>query len=127
MRALTPDDAARLFRQKFWEPCGLGQLSQAVATAYYDAAVNTGPAQAARFAQRACNSLLGSGLAVDGCMGPKTRQALKDGDSRQLVGRMLQERDQFYINLAASKPSLACFLQGWRNRVDDLRRYLGLC
>lgn len=127
VRALTSDDAARLFQLKFWEPFGLGQLSQAVATAYYDAAVNTGPAQAARFAQRACNSLLGSGLAVDGCMGKLTRKALIDGASRQLVGRMLQERDQFYINLAASKPSLACFLQGWRNRVDDLRRYLGLC
>lgn len=127
VRALTPDDAARLFRQKFWEPYGLSQLSQAVATAYYDAAVNTGTAQATRIAQRACNEVFGSGLVVDGKFGPKTRHALKDGASFELVDAMLSGRDKFYIQLANQKPSLACFLKGWRNRVDDLRSYLGLC
>ena len=126
VRALTPDDAARLFRMKFWEPYGLGDLPQIVATVHYDCSVNTGPAQATRIAQRACNEVLGSGLVVDGKFGPKTRQALKDGTSFELVDALLTGRDKFYITLANQKPSLACFLRGWRNRVKDLRRYTGV-
>lgn len=126
VRALTPDDAAQLFRMKFWEPYGLGDLPQIVATVHYDCSVNTGPSQATRIAQRACNAVLGSGLAVDGKFGPKTRQALKDGSSFELVDAMLTGRDKFYIQLANSKSDLYTFLKGWRNRVKDLRRYTGV-
>lgn len=126
VRALTPEDAARLFKLKFWEPYMLCDLSQIVATVHYDCSVNTGPAQATRIAQRACNEVLGSGLVVDGKFGPKTRKALKDGSSFNLVDAMLSERERFYALLVEQKPSLACFLIGWLNRVNGLRRFVGL-
>ena len=37
---------------------------------------------------------------------------------------MLDQREQFYRDLVAAKPSQEVFLKGWLNRVTDLRRYV---
>ena len=37
---------------------------------------------------------------------------------------MIDQRERFYNNLVAAKPSQEVFLHGWINRVDDLRRYV---
>ncbi len=125
IRALTPDAAARLFYDRFWQPLKCGRLPFAVAACLYDAAVNCGPGQAVRFAQRAANRTRAADLAVDGKLGPLTLRQLMRGGAG-LAGAMLEEREAFYRRLVAQKPSQAVFLAGWLNRVDALRQFLGL-
>ena len=93
IRSLTPEQAAGLFRQRFWDAQNLGVLPQLTATCHYDCSVNTGPSQAARIAQRACNSLgLPQKLKVDGIFGRLTHTALKEYSSEALVRALIDER-----------------------------------
>ena len=125
IRALTPDDAARLFYDRFWRPLCCGQLPYPIAAALYDAAVNCGPRQAVRFAQVAANRARAAGLVEGGLLGPLTMRILLRGDAG-LASAMLDEREEFYRRLAAAKPAQAVFLAGWLNRTNALRRFLGL-
>ena len=128
IRKLTAAQAAALFRERFWAPLHCDDYAQPVALALYDAAVNCGPAQAVRFAQRAVNAM-GGQLDVDGKLGALTRAELivtgGDDDGHALASAICDQREAFYRRLAESKPPLSVFLGGWLNRVKDLRKKLG--
>lgn len=90
---LTPDSAKALYQSRYWNAIGGDKLPPALATVALDAAVNqgVGPARAM--------------LAASG------------GDPM----RMLQLRAQAYQNIAANNPAKAQYLQGWLNRLNDLK------
>lgn len=127
MRDVTPDQARAMFRQEFWNSLRLDDYPFGVALALYDAAVNCGCAQSVKFAQRGYNACVGPNgvrLAVDGKAGPLTRKALCAHATPAVLTAMLDARRRFYEELAANKPSQAVFLDGWTNRVNDLRACL---
>lgn len=127
MRDVTPDQARAMFRREFWNSLRLDDYPFGVALALYDAAVNCGCAQSVKFAQRGYNACVGPNgvrLAVDGKAGPLTRKALCAHATPAVLTAMLDARRRFYEELAANKPSQAVFLDGWTNRVDDLRACL---
>lgn len=129
IRALTKEQAAKLFHQKFWQPYHMDELPMRSAAAHYDCMMNCGARQATLLTQRACNCFVGPygvKLAVDGAFGPKTRQFLKQYTTPQLLAKMIGLREDFYINLCASKPSFMPFKKGWLNRCRGLRQYLGV-
>lgn len=124
---VTPERARAMFRREFWDRLGLDEFSFGVALTLYDAAVNCGCAQSVRLAQRGYNACVGPNgvrLAVDGKAGPLTRAALSAHATPAVLTAMLDARQRFYEELAASKPSQAVFLNGWTNRVNDLRACL---
>lgn len=127
MRDVTPDQARAMFRQEFWNSLRLDEFPFDVALPLYDAAVNCGCAQSVKFAQRGYNACVGPNgvrLAVDGKAGPLTRKALCAHATPAVLTAMLDARQRFYEELAANKPSQAVFLDGWTNRVNDLRACL---
>lgn len=127
MRDVTPDQARAMFRREFWNSLRLDDYPFGVALALYDAAVNCGCAQSVKFAQRGYNACVGPNgvrLAVDGKAGPLTRKALCAHATPAVLTAMLDARRRFYEELAANKPSQAVFLDGWTNRVNDLRACL---
>lgn len=127
IRALTPQQAAELFKVKFWDAYNLSSLPQLIATIHYDCAVNTGPKQATFITQRACNTLVGPygvKLAVDGALGPQTRKFLTLHATSTLATAMIEQRKGFYINLAQDKPDFAPFQRGWLNRANALQSYV---
>ena len=63
------------------------------------------------------------GLAVDGIVGPKTRAACEQNISA-LARTAIFYREDYYYELARSKPSFRKFLTGWLNRTRDLREYI---
>ncbi|HIU17692.1 MAG TPA: hypothetical protein IAB01_04475 [Candidatus Avidesulfovibrio excrementigallinarum] len=126
VRALTARQAATLFRHEFWDRLNLDDLPLRPACVLYDAAVNCGPAQSVRIAQRGYNSCVGPygvKLVVDGRLGPHSRAALA-ADTDTIIKAMLKERRRFYRQLAEGNPSQAVFLDGWINRVDALESAL---
>jgi len=132
IKALTPKQAEELFRIAFWDRLRLDDLPTLTAIVTYDAAVNTGRGQAARFLQRACNTFNGEALAVDGAIGPLTRaRALQIGmvSDGCLAELCLQERSAFHRMLAANSPypdgrDYRDFLIGWLNRTSAGHRYI---
>lgn len=123
---LTRDQAASLFRWQFWDKLKLGLIPLRPAVVLYDAAVNSGPAQSVKLAQRGYNHCVtyGQPLVVDGIMGPATRAAMQMADTDKALTAMLDAREAFFQAIVANNPSQQVFLRGWINRVDDLRRYV---
>jgi lysozyme family protein len=126
IRSLTETQAAGLFRWQMWNTLNLDLIPLRPAVVIYDAAVNSGPRQSVKFAQRGYNACVAYGqpLDADGIMGPATRAAMQQADTDKILMAMLDQREQFYHKLVADDPSQEVFLDGWINRVTDLRRYV---
>ncbi len=89
-----------------------------VSLAHFDACVNTGVAQGAKFLQRTV------GTRDDGMVGPLTLGALTAALERESPGalavRLARQRIPFYRDLAMHDPEQRVFLKGWLNRVGLL-------
>ena len=119
IRSLDLADVEKLYENKFWKKAKCDKIkSEMVAVKVFDMAVNMGPGQAWRIAQRACNSL-GTALKVDGKAGTQTLAAVNSLTDRDfmLVTNIRRGQDKFYETLIVKKPSLASFRLGWRRRA----------
>lgn len=127
-----------IFYEAFWQEPGLDRFnSLLIQIVLYDANVNVGRTQAVKFLQRACNSISPPALRkleVDGKIGPLTLSRVADlcsqDDGRKLVAAFLDQRMAFHNMLVSNSPypdgrNYKPFAAGWRNRVNDLRKYLG--
>lgn len=110
MRELPLELAQRIYLEKYWKPIRADDLPPGMRYATFDAAVNSGPAQATRWLQRAL------GVEADGVIGPKTLAAAYAQDANALRMRMLAQRLRFMTALG-NWPS---FSRGWARRIADL-------
>ena len=134
IRACTREQAAILFKKHFWDAQGCAALPLPLAVALYDGAVNMGPGRAVGQLQQAMNAVGEAQLdhytsiAEDGVSGPRTAELAEALEAANLpwfaARQILRLRDAFYRDLAARRPSLKVFLEGWRNRVKALSQYL---
>jgi lysozyme family protein len=110
MRELPLDLAKRIYLERYWLPVRADDLPPGIRYAVFDAAVNSGPRQAARWLQRAL------GVSVDGIIGPKTLAAAYEVNPIALRGRMLAQRLRFMTGLS----NWPAFSRGWARRIADL-------
>ena len=116
IRALTPEQAIALYATNYWEPAKCPALPPPLALVHFDAAVNDGVGQAARFLEQAV------GVPVDGIVGPITiAAAWKATDA---VEAYFAVREAFYRHLAQANPAEGVFLDGWLNRLANLKAFL---
>jgi lysozyme family protein len=110
MRELPLDLAKRIYLEKYWKPIRADDLPPGIRYAVFDGAVNSGPAQATRWLQRAL------GVEADGVIGPQTLAAAYAQDMNALRLRILAQRLRFM----ASLPNWPAFSRGWARRISDL-------
>lgn len=125
----------KIFFNAFWRDPGLDRFNSLhIQTVIYDCNVNTGRTQSAKCLQRALNFVAGgTPLKVDGKIGPKTlglANELGQGMGQAVAHSFLEYRQSFHNALVKNSPypdgrDYRPFAKGWRNRVDDLRRYVG--
>lgn len=130
-----------IFYKAFWRDPNLDRFPYLpIQTVVYDANVNTGRTQSAKFLQRACNDLShimecknSQTLVVDGIIGPKTCELVHflatDDNGLQLAVNFLSRRLDFHNMLVKNSPypdgrNYTPFAAGWRNRVNDLAKYI---
>jgi lysozyme family protein len=94
VRNLTYDDATAIYAQE-WNKEGCEALAPRLGEAFYDACVNCGLSRANQF-------------------------LVASSDWQGFI----DAREAFYRRLAAARPALGKFLEGWLNRTADLRKYL---
>ena len=115
---ITDAEVADIYKRQYWNPCKCDVLPKGVDLLVFDAAVNTGVKQAAKFLQRAL------GVDDDGSIGPATIQALtndvKNGMTADIIENLLSQRRSFYLEIIENKPSLSVFKKGWLARADRL-------
>lgn len=110
MRELPLDLAQRIYKNRYWDAVQAEHLPADVRYAVFDAAVNSGVAQAAKWLQRAC------GVKDDGVIGPQTIRAANALHPEGLKRKMLAQRLRFMATLA----NWPAFGRGWANRIADL-------
>lgn len=110
MRELPLDLAQRIYKDRYWDAVQAEHLPADVRYAVFDAAVNSGVAQAAKWLQRAC------GVKDDGVIGPQTIRAANALHPEGLKRKMLAQRLRFMATLA----NWPAFGRGWANRIADL-------
>lgn len=125
MRNLPLATARQIYRDEYLVKPGFADLPSDVAAELFDTGVNMGPAKATEFLQRATNALNGSGLSVDGRMGPATKSAVKaylssrSNASSILVKALNCLQGVRYIEIVEGKPTQRKFINGWlANRVE---------
>lgn len=131
------DHVDKLFYLAFWRDPDVDSLKYLpVQTVFYDTAVNTGRRQTAKFLQRACNSISPSylpKLEVDGMIGPLTLARVHDlcnlDGGQKLAAASCDKRMDFHNMLVDNSPykdgrDYRPFAKGWRNRVNDLKKYV---
>ncbi len=96
VKNLSQDQAKSIYKARYWDPIGGDQLPPATAAVAFDAAVNQGVSYAKQLIE-------------------------KTGGDPQ---KMLAQRMQDYTELAKRDPSKAPLLNGWLNRLQDVRANL---
>lgn len=107
VRALSRDEAAAIYRARYWDAVRGDDLPAGVDLAAFDWAVNSGPRRAILGLQRAV------GAEPDGSMGPLTLAATRASDPRLVVRQLCAARLSFLERLRTWR----AFGRGWKARV----------
>lgn len=92
---LTPERAAQIYADEYWEPLACDCLEFPVNVAVFDTAVNCGVDRAGRWA--------------------------RESDD---IKTFLDRRMQHYIDLVNRNDRFRKFMRGWTNRLNDLRKFV---
>jgi lysozyme family protein len=108
VRALTQDEAAAIYRKRYWEPAACDDLPAGVDLAMFDCAVNQGLSRARRFLQQAAK------VKADGKIGPVTMAAVKSMEGKSLLCEFMARRMNSYGSL---QTLFKTFGLGWSRRL----------
>lgn len=115
---------AREIYYREWEETHCAELAWPLNQVHFDGCVNVGVGQQTKFIQRA------AGVVADGVWGPRTKraviEAVNDIGPVALARHICDQKEGFYRRLAFDKPEKERFLEGWLNRLNDLRLDCGL-
>lgn len=115
VRGINKDLAKLIYKELFWEPMMLPQVSNAkVASILFDQAVLCGSPQAVMSAQRSL------GLKHDGIVGPDTLAALNAAEESVFCFHFLAEQQAHYVDICVKYPNKLEFLKGWIRRTHQL-------
>lgn len=112
MQALTPEDVAPLYREKYWNKVRADDLPPGIDYCVFDTSINSGPGRAAKFLQEVV------GATPDGVIGPRTLAAVRAAYPRQVIDAYCAARLAWLQEL----PTWRTFGRGWGRRVSDVRR-----
>ena len=109
MREYPLSDAKRVYRKRYWTALRLEEVPPGIRFDLFDAAVNSGTAQAMKWAQRILQ------IPDDGKVGPVTIQALNTVN----VNKFLAKYNAARLHFLTSLPGWANFGRGWARRIAD--------
>jgi lysozyme family protein len=114
---LTREQAADIYYTDFWAL--YANMPDRLALKMFDFAVNMGHKQAIKLLQRALRCVGREGVADDGILGGKTREAVAMSlvNLSEVVAALRSEAAGFYRVLAEKEPKNRVFLEGWLRRA----------
>lgn len=122
VRNLTREAAEEIYIKTFLTNNRIDSLPEEIHDIMFDMSVNHGPKNAIIMLQKAlCN--MGFITAIDGLIGPKTREmtknAIEQRGEAELQNRINSERVMYFHLIVRRDPSQKIFLKGWLNRADQ--------
>lgn len=121
IKAITLEQAKEIYFKNYWLKNRCDEMvSQAVATAVFDASVLFGVKSAAKFAQLAARMQGQINLATDGIIGPATLSALNTQNEILFIYGLKGVLTSHVMSLIKGNPKLADFKRGWISRINRL-------
>lgn len=116
LRALTPEEVIGwVLKPHYWDRWQADQIrNQSLANILVDWVWASG-IHGIKIPQRIL------GVTPDGIVGTKTLTALNQASPQPLFEQIHQARLDFVDQIVRRNPSQARFLQGWKNRINDIR------
>lgn len=118
VREIELPETESIYRHMYWHPAHCDQMPDSLAICHFDFAVNHGVTGAAKVLQEA------AGVTADGIIGPATLAAIEG--TLGITAKYLDARAQWYRDDVVRNPAQGEFLDGWLNRVAQLRAYVGV-
>lgn len=120
---ITVPEREEIWRTYYWAVVRADELPAGLDYVVFDAAVNSGPAQAIKWLQRAINDVLsrsgGKIIAVDAQMGTNTVDAANSIDDVDAIIGCMQDRRLAMLQNLRTWP---VYGKGWGRRVADVRK-----
>lgn len=114
LRAITDAQVSHIYQTGYWDTCQCDALPSGVDYVVFDQAVNSGPAQSAKWLQAAV------GVPVDGAIGPQTLEAALQRPPVLVINTMCDTRLAFLQRLR-NGALWQTFGRGWQSRVEGVR------
>ena len=119
LRLTVLQDVKPIYKTQYWDVCKADLIdNQAVAELFADMIVHCGVGydrQHIKAMQRIVR------VNQDGKIGPKTLQAINQGNSQKIYNDLVKYRKSFYKKLTLKKRSQKRFLKGWYKRLFILK------
>lgn len=113
VRELERGELEEIYRKNYWDAARCDELPPGIDYVVFDGAVNSGPAQSAKWLQRAL------GLSADGTIGEVTLSAARAFPNRVMLVDEICDRRLAMLQALRTWP---VFGKGWGRRVSDVRR-----
>ncbi|MCS0501103.1 glycoside hydrolase family 108 protein [Ancylobacter mangrovi] len=111
VRRIGDDEVTAIYRAQYWDAIRGDDLPAGVDYCVFDAAVNSGPAQAAKWLQRAV------GAAADGIVGEATLSAVRAAEPVETIDAVCDRR----LAMLRGLKTFRTFGAGWTRRVAEVR------
>lgn len=121
VRFISLDEAREIYRYQYWNTCKCDDLPSGLDWIVFDAAVNSGPVQSAKWLQRGINQCVPKtnypAIGVDGHIGLETEDRARDiyfNNSTLLINTICDLR----LGMLRKLSNWWRFGKGWTNRVN---------
>lgn len=113
VREITGAEIQEIYRRRYWDLIQGDKLPVGIDYVVFDGAVNSGPAQATKWLQRAV------GVGADGILGPETLAAVAAVIDHDGLIDEIQDRRLAMLKHLRTWPT---FGKGWGRRVEEVRQ-----
>ena len=124
VQKITKDECVEIYRKSYWNAVKADTIPAPLDLVMFDSGVNNGVRTSIKWLQTSV------GAAADGDWGAKTDKAIaeyiEDHGALKLAQQVLNFRESRYRSLVVKNPKLKKFLKGWMNRINDLRKTVGI-
>lgn len=117
------DNVRQFYYKYYYSPAKIDKLDDLLSSGHtFSMAVNAGVRNGAKLLQKAINKVYNVKIAVDGVIGQETLKYANGGKSREVGIEMINQCNEYYEAIVRKKPSQKKFLNGWKNRVNDVTK-----
>jgi lysozyme family protein len=121
---MSDDDWGTIFKTGYWDKImGDSINSQRIGNILVDWTWGSGTYYPGVDVQDILDKAFGEHLTEDGSVGPATIAAINEVDEQTLWDDIVAKRFSFLDAIVANNSSLSIFLQGWKNRMNNLIKF----
>lgn len=120
IKSLKEEDASYIYKKYWWDKYKYENIdSQKIANKIFDMAINMGPINSHKIAQKSINDVNKEDkIKVDGIIGDKTLFSINRCEPIVLLDKIISYGKDYYNDLVKKNNNLSVFLKGWMNRIN---------